>query len=1311
MKKSLLLMAGFAAAFVAQGQQLAEGYITWPESNQLHTYIKAWNGGNGTITVNGQTWEDENFFVSRVKPRQRFYNNASQVYESITQYDAATNPNGNDKRMLYWVPIGDELRNNIKTNALPDGTFDGDAFTMWNYLDHYGNWTSPHGWVPGNMADVAHKNGVAVSGVASVPWGSIPYEWRTCLTGVGDLDHDAVGKFLYYHGVDGLGYNSEWGGYAPTTTIALHDALATYMANRNPLWENVWYGGTTDQGNIQFDTGVCPTGNNTAIFRNASIFLNYGYPSDRFASESVAYAKSAGRNPYYIYAGHNMQGGQPSNNLNFLKNYQYSVGLWGAHSNNMFWAARSSKGSSPAVKQLTYLHQNEQWFSNGPRNPAIKKPVQNMSSFVPNDNFCGFSALMSARSTLNWAIAQEPFYTYFNLGNGLFFNYQGKRASNKEWYNIGIQDFLPTWRYWFAPTFMQKTVEEGSVSLSADATWDDAYFGGSCLKITGSADEEYLHLFKTKFDVEYDQVITVRYKLLDGEADLDLVMSTSDNPTEIVPDGDGELSIFTVENSENVADDTFNEGWQTATFVFGKNLYPETYQDENGIGVIGLRFKNARNLNLLIGELSITASEPTATPAAPEITRVRILSNNYAGVDAKIIWNMANNKPAGDPVYNSDVNTSMFRMWAQQEGCEAQMVGATTSWAGLVFSAPNETASPQRMRFGVSALAADLKTESPIAWSEYMDLGEYTMNENITIDKGVIKPNEQFTLSFVDSKHPEATWTLYNATTNAQVWSGSGHTVVCSGLEETGAYNLDVTCNGTTRQFPRYIAISSEGVGALPEIYSLSIDGSDAEAINEVSIKVNESKTFSYTGRKADGSASRGVELQEGVFGVNVGEFGDKLTNKSFSVAAWLKLTSLPEGKSNFLTITDLHEGWPNNYWGYFWSRITGEGKFNAKFIEGSWTLNLTGGSSGARLFYAFDDAKIDLNAWTHVVAVFEYNESSMVRMALYLNGKKQFISAWAKYDKSAAQGVLGGDYGDWDEIDRLADLAGNDGGKNVEEGNFVSTTGAITANDWIAFGGQGQARNITAIDGTIDDFQIWGKAMTQDDVNASMAGLDGNNLPADVLGFWDLESDVQSDNSFIGKTGANATNKTPKAYWYKVDSENSEHRDMSNPPVLGSGCPFIAGTAFPIVTKPTWSTRRANVEGDGNGEAGQAKISWIKPGDFTVDLKLENGHGAAVKSYPVIKVGDSSGIVDIDSDKAAGVDAYTESDVLFVEFDADGRYTVDVYNTSGMLVAQKHVQIAAGQNAQINLGAAGVYLVKVSRDAQVLRTIKVVRK
>ena len=54
-------------------------------------------------------------------------------------------------------------------NARPNGVFDSEVFSTWSYVTHYGNWTSPHGWVPGGFADVAHKNGVGVSGVASIP--------------------------------------------------------------------------------------------------------------------------------------------------------------------------------------------------------------------------------------------------------------------------------------------------------------------------------------------------------------------------------------------------------------------------------------------------------------------------------------------------------------------------------------------------------------------------------------------------------------------------------------------------------------------------------------------------------------------------------------------------------------------------------------------------------------------------------------------------------------------------------------------------------------------------------------------------------------------------------------------------------------------------------------------------------------------------------------------------------------------------------------------------------------------------------------
>ena len=54
------------------------------------------------------------------------------------------------------------------------------------------------------------------------------------------------------------------------------------------------------------------------------------------------------------------------------------------------------------------------------------------------------STWMTAKSTLSWNLAEEPFISYFNLGNGKFFNWKGERKNNNSWYNIGVQDYLPT---------------------------------------------------------------------------------------------------------------------------------------------------------------------------------------------------------------------------------------------------------------------------------------------------------------------------------------------------------------------------------------------------------------------------------------------------------------------------------------------------------------------------------------------------------------------------------------------------------------------------------------------------------------------------------------------------------------------------------------------------------------------------------------------------------------------------------------------------------------------------------------------------
>lgn len=155
MKKNLFLFSGILAlSFSSHGQELKENYMKWPDSQKLGDYVWSWTPGE-------YLFEDENFYVSRVKPKERFRNSATQIDETLTE--------ANDKKLVFWVPVGYATGGNA--NARPNGKFDSEVFSTWSYVTHYGDWTAPQGWVPGGFADVAHKNGVGVSGVASVPWG------------------------------------------------------------------------------------------------------------------------------------------------------------------------------------------------------------------------------------------------------------------------------------------------------------------------------------------------------------------------------------------------------------------------------------------------------------------------------------------------------------------------------------------------------------------------------------------------------------------------------------------------------------------------------------------------------------------------------------------------------------------------------------------------------------------------------------------------------------------------------------------------------------------------------------------------------------------------------------------------------------------------------------------------------------------------------------------------------------------------------------------------------------------------------------
>lgn len=1251
MRKSTLLISSLLAVMATNGyaQQLKNDYIKWGySSEQFGQQLTNWKPGS-TVSA------DDNFFISRVKPRKHFNNNATQVRLDIKPEV--------DKRLVAWLPINDP-----EVNALPNGIFDSEVFSMWNYVDHWGDWSAPLGRVPAALLDVAHKNGVAVSSVAGIPNTTLPNAWRRCLNQMKTAGADKAAQFLNYYGVDGFGYNSEYsGGFAETKAIReLHVALNEKMKDKNPLFENMWYDGTNDRGSIMFDQGLAS--HNEKNFGvdgkpAASLFFNYNwsYGTDLLES-SVEHAKSINRNPLYLYAGVNMQGAEPRNGINWtlLKDYPISIGLWGAHQRNMFWESRGEKGSTPDIKQRTYMLRTERWFTGGSRNPANLPEMKNSLKYnADNFDFPGMASMMSARSTLSWDLAEEPFITYFNLGNGKFFNWMGKQQNNREWYNIGVQDYLPTWRWWFANKVLGRTSNDVvSNGLNAEFSWDEAYMGGSSLRINGTSANEFLHLFKTQYALATGDVITLRYKVKKGKANVHLTLTAEGAEAAAINESDFNVLTSTQDADEDV--------WVEKKFTLS-----EAFNGKK-LALVALHLENAENLDLYLGEFSLSRpSVAVATPAAPEIKTANLLSFSRQGVDAKLIFNMKNDKAAGEPCYNSDVKTSMFKVYAQQEGKQPILMGVTTSWAAMYYNIPLElTETKAKVRLGVSALSLDHKTESAITWSDFIEASNYAYNDDVQINKKTIKPNEAFEIGYVDPLHETATWTILDSK-GEEVFSGTGNKVQVNGLAKVGSYTLKVkgneqTAEGrkeTTREYPAFVQITSKEIGALPEIKTLTANNANSN----IELKVNEAAQFAYTGREADGNGSQGVDLKEERFGVPVSEV--KVDNrKSFAVAYWLKINKLAAGSTQLLSIASKKDGWPKTDWGWIWTSLNADGSI------GSYTFRGTDASGNTELQYTFGKTKLPVGSWVHLAFNFEYNADGDFRSDFYVNGVKQEVTKWK-----------------------------HGGAEQTSPVGFESNVYSITDRMVIAAGGTAAFRN--GMDGVIDNFQIWNKPITAEDVQASMKSLNKDALPEGLAALWTFE-DKATNKKFtsVGKTTANAG-------LHNYVAAGGEGQGDINwvEPTYTSGCPFITGTAFPVKTTATWTAKNATItDAMGNDQAGSANIAFSKDGMYNVTLTLTNALGSDSKTFSVIKVG--TGVTGIEKAQSDEFKATTVGENVLVEFEQSGHYNISLYNLAGQLVTQKSAHIAAGNNASLYLGTPGTYLLRIERDGKLVRTVKLVK-
>ena len=1239
----LLLFGCCLIPSTLMAQELKSDYITWGfDSHQFANKLQSWSKANPTIN------EDDNFFISRVKPKTRFRNVATQVRQDLTE--------ANDKKLLAWLPW-----NVPSKNALPDGVFDSEVFSMWPYVTHWGNWNCGLGRIPASLLDVAHKNGVPVSSVAGIPWGGLKGDWRTTLNNLSNANVQNAADFMNYFGYDGLGYNSEFSDYFGSGRMVralkdFHVNLNKAIKPYNPIYENLWYDGTNERGNIDFDKGL--NDNNKNLFgakgsEAANLFFNYNWNSDWLLQGSVDKAAEIERSPLDLYAGINMQGGEPRHGSRWtlLKNYPISIGLWGAHSQNMFFESRGEKGSDPETQQRTYMLRTERWFSSGSRNPVNSLQINNSLNYnADNTDFAGMSAMMTARSSMSWDLTQEPLITYFNLGNGKFFNYGGVRKNDRPWANVGVQDYLPTWRWWFASKLLGRTAADvPATGLDAEFVWDDAYMGGSTVRVHGSTSKEYLHLFKTKYALKSGDVITFRYKVKGGKADASLVFTTEDavNAEKAYP----------VLASTDEADE---DKWVEKTITVDGTLNGKT------LALVALKMENAADLNLYLGEFSIVRGT-FAAPAKPVIAKTALLHSAKNGVDGKIIFNMPNDKASGEPCYNTDVKTSLFKLWAKQEGKEPILMGVTTSWAGMYYSVPVDVKGQGKVKFGVSAVSLDMKKESDIAWGEDHDIfTTYDYSDEIKADKSVIKPNEAFTIAYVDPRHEAGNWKIeHNGTAVAS--SNNTTEIKVNGLNQVGFYDLvltgKVTENGARVdkevRYANYVQITSDAVGAVPHINKLTANDSETS----IEVVANSEVTMKYEGKKADGSGSRGIKTLEKPVGVKVSELGLTNNNQPWSLAFWVKFNSL-SGGTQIVDMRDPGTGWPQNNWGTFWSTYDPS--------TGVYELTLRAKNGGGSPEYK-QRWKVDFipGAWTHFTLAMDGNGTNTKPM-LYINGKEAKAHNWQIGDRN---------------------------GEGLCEERFVNN-GWWDAN---VLGISLGRHSTAAMNATIDDVKFFNKYISAAEATQAMTSTSTSD--AGLKAYWDFEADADASHYFTSKVG----NAKLAHGELKVGTGEGVASLVPDAPTYDAGSAFVSGN-YQVKTTAEWTAKKATiVSQNGTDMSGTAKLKYAKAGDYEVTLTLTNAHGSDTRTFQVIKVkADPTGI---NGTEAADMKVYAiDRDVLF-DVETPGNYLVQVFSTNGQMVASKAVSVNGAESVRLHLGAQGVYVVNVKKDGKTLRTVKFICK
>lgn len=1250
-QRSTLIAAALLSCMAASAQRTPEHSYDFDNKTNftnLYELLDSWEPGT---PPNGISKMDDEFFISRQRPLARITEGDYQVQPGV--------PAG--RKMIMWVPLDDPTST---WKSLPRYCFEGDNFSMWQYINCHGNWTAPWMRVTAGISDAAAKNGVTVGSCYTIGWAAnVTLNGSNTesknITKLTEKNSDGtfknslkVAQIMKYYGINGLGVNSEF--YSNGTTMK---QIQAFFADVHKKAESIgwkfelqWYDGTSDYGSITFDRGL--GSHNQGMFGTGDnivtdqLFANYDWYSSTLAS-SVTFAKKLNRDPYDYYAGFDIQGRAFKNsNWQALIDNEISVGFWGAHSQSLLHQSATDDGTSDIAIQKAYQKKLELTFSGGNRNPGLLPAVRTDATLSNADltTFHGLARLLTAKST----IQQVPFVTRFNLGNGLKFYKEGKVAFDSKWYNLTLQDYLPTWRFWITDAKDEVTADNINGLINAELVWDDAYTGGSSLQLSGKTDFSRVKLFKTMLATEPSYELSVTYKLKEG----------TDTHAKLFVALNGAVTTY-----KEIAVPAAAKAGEWTTFT--TTLDKLGLKSGDKVAMIGMAFeKTDANYEMKVGELALRNPAQSFGTVEPTIKEVEVLRGRASSVDFKVRY--ASKEESGDTkTYNDEVGTWYYEIYFQQKGEEPQLLTSTESWAAYVIGAPIKAGSDRNCRFGVRAVSPDGVKGSEIAWTDYQEVAYDSQSTAIAVDRAVIKPNETFKVYYEDIMADAAKmWSIIDPTTGEVVATSLNSTSITTALPKIGLYDVNViTGDGKTIVNHGFIQVSPESTGAVPVINDITTNATGL-------VSAGENVEYTYTGRKGEGKVSRALKISD----------PDMLSipaatqeGKEFSVALWFKADGFAHDKqgTNLISKNSIADSWPHNNWGDFWVQVRPEYNTHPaneiSFNTMGWTEHDNPNESMMSTGYS-----VQPGVWTHLVITQDANNVQK----MYFNGKR----VAGPYTFSAST--------------RREDL-----GKSDSRIKY-----SIPANIYIGGGGVYKA----GFNGAVDEVQVWNKALTDEEVVQAMNGYSDDNIPDGLQGYYTFEK-IESDGTFVnhGKlAGQNAKmvrtmdsggENTGGASYVQQEADNS---------LLGN--PGIAGT-LDVSTEATWNL----YDGTLVSEAGNvATVSYVNDGKKNVALTLQNRWGSAtMEKAEIVEVGNGTGINSVgESSFAVYPNPFVES--VNFRFAEGGKYTINVVSANGAVLQSNNVEAGVGQVVNVAVtGKSGLYIVQVLKDGKQYKAVKVVKE